>query len=234
MDFLVKMGALDVARVVNKNQSWRLISCIWLHAGVFHVVANISSWSGLFRLWWEFAVGFTGISVGASGALFGLLGGMLSELITNWTIYANKVAALTTLLCIIAINLAVGLLPHVDNYAHIGGFLSGFFLGFVFLIRPQFKWINQKACPPGYIAPPAKSKHKTYQYVLWIVSLIVILIGCVPTSLWSCNSRQVSCQSAQLGNQLNLTCMSNGKSNLYYLSDDDLSKVQQLCAQLCN
>lgn len=30
------------------------------------------------------------ISVGASGALFGLLGSMLSELITNWTIYENK------------------------------------------------------------------------------------------------------------------------------------------------
>ena len=33
----------------------------------------------------------TNISVGASGAVFGLLGGMLSELITNWTLYANKV-----------------------------------------------------------------------------------------------------------------------------------------------
>lgn len=38
-----------------------------------------------------------GISVGASGALFGLLGGMLSELLINWTIYANKVSESTNL-----------------------------------------------------------------------------------------------------------------------------------------
>jgi len=31
------------------------------------------------------------ISVGASSALFGLLGGMLSELITNWSIYEKRV-----------------------------------------------------------------------------------------------------------------------------------------------
>ncbi|MCD7472949.1 Retinoblastoma-like protein 1 [Datura stramonium] len=70
------------------------------------------------------------ISVGASGALFGLLGAMLSELITNWSIYTNKVCALLTLLVIVAVNLAVGILPHVDNFAHIGGFLTGFLLGF--------------------------------------------------------------------------------------------------------
>lgn len=36
------------------------------------------------------------VSVGASGALFGLLGALLSELITNWTIYENKVKALSS------------------------------------------------------------------------------------------------------------------------------------------
>lgn len=38
------------------------------------------------------------VSVGASGALFGLLGTMLSELIANWTIYENKVTMLLTAL----------------------------------------------------------------------------------------------------------------------------------------
>ncbi|KAM1226924.1 hypothetical protein ACFX13_006326 [Malus domestica] len=78
-----------------------------------------------------------GIYVGASGALFGLLGSMLSELISNWTMYVNKLAALLTFLFIIIINLAVGILPHVDNFAHIGGFVSGFLLGFFFFILNQ-------------------------------------------------------------------------------------------------
>ncbi|KAF5744599.1 inactive rhomboid protein 1 [Tripterygium wilfordii] len=278
---LEKMGALEVNKVVYKHQAWRLISCIWLHAGVFHVLANMLSlvFIGI-RLEQEFGFvrigllyvisGFGGsllsalfiqiaISVGASGALFGLLGGMLSELITNWTIYANKLAALLTLVFIIILNLAVGILPHVDNFAHIGGFLSGFFLGFVFLIRPQFGWVNQKSCPPGYIAPPAKSKHKAYQYVLWVISLILLTVGftlglvfllrgvdlndhcswchylsCVPTSKWSCKSHPSYCESSQLGNQLNLTCITNKKSNMYMLSDNSSSQVEQLCSQLCS
>jgi len=35
--------------------------------------------------------GVSTVSVDASSALFGLLGAMLSELLTNWSIYANKV-----------------------------------------------------------------------------------------------------------------------------------------------
>lgn len=85
-------------------------------------------------------------------------------------------AALLILLLIIAINLAVGLLPRVDNFAHIGGFVSGFFLGFVFLIRPQFRWISQRNAPPG-ANTTSVAKHKTYQYVLWILSLLLLVAG---------------------------------------------------------
>lgn len=149
------------------------------------------------------------ISVGASGALFGLLGSMLSELIMNWTIYSNKAAAIITLLFIIVINLAIGILPHADNFAHIGGFVSGFLIGFVLLARPQFGWMERNELPQTDQPP----KYKTYQYVLWGVALLLLLVGyvvtlallfkgkngndgchwcrylnCVPTSRWKCGT----------------------------------------------
>ena len=37
------MGALDVRKVVDGKQGWRLLSCNWLHGGVFHILANMLS-----------------------------------------------------------------------------------------------------------------------------------------------------------------------------------------------
>ncbi|XP_077239003.1 RHOMBOID-like 1 isoform X1 [Tasmannia lanceolata] len=278
---LLKMGGLEVTKVVDGHQGWRLITCIWLHAGVAHVLANMLSliFIGI-RLEQEFGfvrIGLlyfisgvggsllsalfiqSSISVGASGALFGLLGAMLSELITNWTIYAKKFAALFTLIFIIVVNLAMGLLPHVDNFAHIGGFSSGFLLGFVFLIRPQFGWISQKFAPHGYNTGQAKPKHKTYQYILWVISLILLIVGftvglimllrgvdanehcswchylsCVPTKRWSCKTRSISCLSNQSENHLNLTCQSNGKTYSYPLANASDAQIKELCTQLCS
>ncbi|XP_073044451.1 RHOMBOID-like protein 1 [Primulina eburnea] len=276
---LEKMGALHVNKVVHGHEGWRLITCIWLHGGVFHLLANMLSLLVIgIRLEQEFGCvrvgllylisGFGGsllsalfiqsnISVGASGALFGLLGGMLSELITNWSIYANKVAALVTLVIIIAINLAVGILPHVDNFAHIGGFLSGFLLGFVFLIRPQFGWVNQRYAPAGYPSMDTP-KFKMYQCVLWLLSLVLLIVGftvglvlllrgvdlndncswchylsCVPTSKWSCNTSPISCQAEQAGNQYTLMCSNSGKNQTYSLTNPTATQIQGLCTQLC-
>ncbi|KAL8089691.1 hypothetical protein AgCh_039247 [Apium graveolens] len=276
---LLKMGAMQWSVVVEKNEVWRIVSCMWLHAGVIHIVSNMVSLLfvgirleqefGFVRIGLLYVVSGIGgsilsclfirntISVGASGALFGLLGCMLSELLTNWTIYANKCGALLSLVSIILINIAVGILPHVDNFAHLGGFVTGFFLGFVVLIRPQYGWVNHKTAPPGYYASKPKSKYKMYQLVLLGLSVVVLILGftvglvallqgvngndhcsfchylsCVPTPLWKCDDR---CSAMQSGNQVILQCLGNGKSGNYTLmSQDASSEVAQLCSSLCH
>lgn len=75
---------------------------------------------------------------------------------------------------IITINLGIGLFPHVDNFAHIGGFLSGFLLGFVLLIRPQFGWLERHDLPPS---TQVTSKYKAYQYVFWVIALLLLIAG---------------------------------------------------------
>ncbi|CAN6324789.1 unnamed protein product [Urochloa humidicola] len=224
---LQKLGAL----VVHEHQGWRLLTCTWLHAGVVHLLANMLSLVliglrleqqfGYVRISTIYIVSGVGgsvlsslfirnnISVGASGALFGLLGAMLSELFTNWTIYSNKAAALFTLLVVIAINLAIGILLHVDNFAHIGGFLTGFLLGFIFLMRPHYGWM-QRYVRPSDVKYTSK-KYLPYQWVLLAVASVLAVLGfavgmgmlfkgvnandhckwchylsCVPTSRWSC------------------------------------------------
>jgi len=106
-----------------------------------------------------------------------------------------QVAALLTLLTlvlVIVVNLALGLLPRVDNFAHIGGLISGFLLGFVFFIRPQLAWQRRVSAaaaeapqpggqPTAAAAPPVpvpvKRKHKTYQYVLWLAAAVLLVVG---------------------------------------------------------
>lgn len=55
------------------------------------------------------------------------------DLFRNWRFLKTPKANLVSYLITIIFSLALGLLPMVDNFAHIGGFVMGIIIGIVFL-----------------------------------------------------------------------------------------------------
>ena len=84
-------------------------------------------------------------------------------------------AALVAILSISVINLVLGLLPYVDNFANIGGFISGFLLGFVLLFSPQIgKMAQNKGVLLDYkVKWSVKFTEKLDRPVLRSVSLVL-------------------------------------------------------------
>src|SRR2546423_9031623 len=74
-------------------------------------------------------------SVGASGAIFGLFGILMSASRTHHPVLDRRGRALVGQIgTLIIINLAFGfIVPGIDNSAHIGGLLAGLWLGFIFV-----------------------------------------------------------------------------------------------------
>ncbi|KAI5390797.1 RHOMBOID-like protein 2 [Lathyrus oleraceus] len=268
---LIKMGALHVDKLVHIHQAWRLFTSMWLHHGVIDLVLNIlllliigiplEKKFGFVRIGLVYVISGLGgnllcvlflhsiIYVGASGAIFGLLGVMLSELLTNWKMHTHKFDEMLILVVIIVLDLALGTFPFGSNFSNIGGFTSGFLLGFVILTRRQHHWLNLNKSNTS-------QKQESYQYALRIISFVLLSVGliggvvlffkgvdlndycswchyitCAPPS---CKPGYISCEDYQIGNQLNVTCWNNGRNGIFPLSNRNPDEqAEELCYRLC-
>ena len=145
----------------NQPAQWfRFITPMFLHAGIVHIAFNmllqftigremekiigsvrflivyLSSGIFGFVLGGNFAA--TGIaSMGASGALFGVIAIMLLDLLYTWKDRESPVKELAFIILDIVISFVLGLLPGLDNFSHIGGFLMGLVLGVCILHSPN-------------------------------------------------------------------------------------------------
>jgi rhomboid protease GluP len=72
----------------------------------------------------SFAINDTVLGVGASGAIFGLLGGLIAFFWRRRD--RGGMAQLRGLIIVVVLNLALSAsIPNIDNVAHVGGFLGG-------------------------------------------------------------------------------------------------------------
>ncbi|XP_069875833.1 inactive rhomboid protein 1 isoform X2 [Dipodomys merriami] len=137
------------------DQFYRLWLSLFLHAGVLHCLVSVCFQMTVLRDleklagWHRIAIiyllsGITGnlasaiflpyrAEVGPAGSQFGILACLFVELFQSWQILARPWRAFFKLLAVVLFLFAFGLLPWIDNFAHISGFVSGLFLSFAFL-----------------------------------------------------------------------------------------------------
>ena len=86
------------------------------------------------------------IGVGASGAIFGVVGSFAAFFLVRRHVFgALGKQNLYGILVLAAINLFFGLItPGIDNWAHMGGFAAGFFVGYILVPKFPVKVSNIK------------------------------------------------------------------------------------------
>ncbi|CAN0001890.1 unnamed protein product, partial [Phaeothamnion confervicola] len=142
LDTLLTCGAKDTTLILD-GQAWRLWTAMFLHAGIVHFIFNMIGFLQVGIMvervygWWRVALIYLigglfstivsavfaplQIMVGASGAIFAVFGALWADLWQNWRVCLNRRSAVCMLFFLTLINVILGLMPYLDNFAHISG-----------------------------------------------------------------------------------------------------------------
>lgn len=154
--FMLRHGAMYEPAVAQEHEFYRIFTSMFLHFGISHLLNNmvllgalgwnlelevgkvrfvviylISGIGGnLLSLYLGLSTETYAVSAGASGAIFGLMGALLYVVIAN----RGRLGRLSGkgLLFMVALSLYFGMTSSgVDNWAHIGGLISGFIIAVI-------------------------------------------------------------------------------------------------------
>jgi rhomboid protease GluP len=155
-DQLLSWGANDAALVVLGHEYWRLAASVFLHGGLLHLAVNMWCLANIGplveRLYGNLgyaavylAAGVGGavasmatppdrVSVGASGAIFGVIGALLAFLVLRRRSVPSSVLGKlrSSAVSFVVFNTLFGaVVPMIDQSAHMGGLATGFLVGLI-------------------------------------------------------------------------------------------------------
>lgn len=160
--FMVAYGAMYAPLVLGEGEYYRLLTAVFMHFGINHLMNNmlilfilgdnLERALGHIKYLFFYLVCGVGanivsmmislgesrnvVSAGASGAIFGVIGGLLYAVIIN----RGRLEDLSTrqLVVIIACSLYFGFTSTgVDNAAHIAGLMIGIIMGIILYRKPK-------------------------------------------------------------------------------------------------
>ena len=174
VDQLIRWGANSGEKILFYRQWWRVVASAFVHIGAPHLIMNMwALWlmgtlaeavlgtylyaavylvcaiaGSLTSLYWNPLV----VGAGASGALMGILGVLVSVLKFAHLPVPKEVVRSTTrsLVWGALLTLAIGILPRIDNAAHVGGLICGLLMGLLlsltrranFHLQRTLRWIG--------------------------------------------------------------------------------------------
>ncbi len=157
---LLEIGGNRRFEVVH-GEYWRLFTSMFIHGGLMHLIMNLFGlWFGntflenilnpikliliyiicglvasLTSIYWHENI----VSVGASGAIFGLYGLILAFNI--FKVYSKNTRGITWVLLGLyaGVSLLLGFFGGIDNAAHLGGLIAGFIIGILLIVIDKEK-----------------------------------------------------------------------------------------------
>jgi rhomboid protease GluP len=191
-DLIGSLGAKDNTAIA-AGQLWRLITPVFIHGGLAHFFVNMYSLYAIGPVVERFfgagrtltlylLSGIAGVvlslsfspyrSVGASGAIFGLLGSLGAFLYANRTTFGQAGRMqLRHIILVALLNLGLGLSPGIDNWGHLGGLLYGATLAW--FIGPSLQVVRDELTERVYL-----TDHRP-----WRVTWPTILFGAIGLAL---------------------------------------------------
>ncbi len=160
---MIHMGAMYEPSVLEDHEYYRLISCMFLHFGMEHLLNNMISllvlgyslehaigkaWFGLIYLgagfissiisfFYNMQTGQEMVSCGASGAIFGLMGALMVLLVVYRR--RNLRGEIPRFALYLALSFYTGFqAPDIDGAAHAGGFVSGMLICVIMCVIKSF------------------------------------------------------------------------------------------------
>ena len=174
---LLLLGASGTYPIAGLGNWWSVITGIWLHGSLLHIIFNMLALRtlaplvmqefGIMRMFSIYtlsgAVGFllsfpgdVSLTIGASGGLCGLIGAAMYFGKTAGGPWGALVYKQTGSWMIMLIIIGF-LVPNINNWGHGGGFLSGMALAWI------FKYLNQR-------------KENPFDYILGILLGILTIL----------------------------------------------------------
>jgi len=164
-EYLLSIGAINGNKIILHGELWRLVTAMFLHAGIIHITLNmlslwfvgqvVESWSnsflyisiyfisGIFGGLISMYIHYVEVGIGASGAIFGIFGALVGIVIIHRKRIGNQFKYfMQDFGTILLINFIIGVVfKSVDLIAHIAGFVVGMIGGMMVAKSPKLIWI---------------------------------------------------------------------------------------------